>query len=216
MLRFLKEKRASDHSEGNAGLLSSGGALTAAILASACCWLPLALVGTGASAAGAAGYFETYRPYFLALTVAILGFGFYFVYVRKPRCAPGEGCALPNPKVQRLNKITLWAATAMVVVVAAFPSYGSLLLGGDGQGAAAQAVASAPDSIERTYIISGMTCESCTAHVRSTIEALPGVQAVEVSYSGGMARVVFEPQAADDSAVSEAIKSIGYTGHVSE
>jgi copper chaperone CopZ len=52
--------------------------------------------------------------------------------------------------------------------------------------------------------------------VRSTLEALPGVQAVEVSYSEGMARVVFEPQAADDTAVSEAIKSIGYTGHVSE
>jgi len=78
----------------SAGILSSMGAVVAAVLASACCWLPLALIGLGASTVGVAGFFEAYRSYFLAATVVLLGAGFYYVYLRKEKCAPGSGARM--------------------------------------------------------------------------------------------------------------------------
>ncbi len=49
-----------------AGLLAVGASVFSAILASACCWLPLLLVAFGTSAAGASAAFERVRPFFLA------------------------------------------------------------------------------------------------------------------------------------------------------
>lgn len=118
----------------NVGLWSAGGALLAAILSSACCWLPLALIAVGASAAGVAGFFAAYRVHLLIATAALLGTGFYYVYFRKPKCAPGDACAVPNPRLQRFNKIMLWIATAFVLIFAAFPNYVGYLLGGDTTG----------------------------------------------------------------------------------
>lgn len=119
--------------EHNVGMWSAGGALTAAVLSSACCWLPLALIGVGVSAAGVGGFFEAYRIHFLVVTALLLGTGFYFVYVRKPKCASCEACAVPNPKLQRFNKIMLWTATVFVLGFAAFPNYVGYVLGGFGR-----------------------------------------------------------------------------------
>ena len=58
-------------------LWATGGALTAAVLASACCWLPLLVLGTGLSVVGVAGFFEQYRPLLLAVTGLLLAGGFY-------------------------------------------------------------------------------------------------------------------------------------------
>ncbi len=114
-----------------AGLLSAAGAVMTALLSSACCWLPLALIAFGASAAGVASFFEAYRGILLVVTTLLLGSGFYYVYIRKPKCAPGDACAVPNPRLQRTNKVLLWVATVFVVVFAAFPDYIGALVGGD-------------------------------------------------------------------------------------
>ena len=65
------------------GLVTVGGSVLAALIASACCWLPLLLVTFGVSAAGVSAQFESVRPYFLALTAVLLGAGFYFSYFRR-------------------------------------------------------------------------------------------------------------------------------------
>lgn len=122
------ESKSRDNSQ-RAGLLSAGGALVTAVLSSACCWLPLAAVAAGGSVAGSARFFAAYRPAFLVGTLALLGGGFYLVYIRKPRCAPGEACATPSPRVLRMNKIVLWIATLLVVASALFPNYLPLLDG---------------------------------------------------------------------------------------
>ena len=190
----------------NVGLWSAGGALAAALLSSACCWLPLLLIGAGASAAGVAGFFEAYRAWFLGATGLLLGAGFYFVYIRKPRCAPGEACEVPNPKLQRMNRVMLWIATVFVAAFAAFPNYVGVLLGGGGTPAAAQTA-----GISRTYAIEGMTCEGCATHVREAIEKVPGVVAADVSYPERRARVTFSAgTGVDDGAVLAAIANVGY------
>jgi copper chaperone CopZ len=199
---------AADPSSSSRARLLSGGAVLGAIFASACCWLPLLLIGMGVSTVGVAGFFEAYRPYFLVATAGLLGTGFYFVYFRKPKCAPGEACAVPNPRLQRMNKVSLWLATVLVIAFGAFPSYVGALFGDDGSGMAA--ATRTPEDVSRTYVIDGMTCEGCAGHIRTAVAALPGVKAVEVSFAEGTATVVFDGDAADDEAVAEAVASVGY------
>ncbi len=199
-----------------AGLLSAAGAVLAALLASACCWLPLLLVGAGASVMGAAAFFETYRPLFLGATGLLLAGGFYLTYVRAPACAPGEVCASPNPRLRRLQRVSLWVATVLVVLFATFPSYvGALLGAGDEppEPAASVTPAAAPARAEtRVYTVTGMSCESCAARLQKKLAQIPGVRAATIAFDAGTATVVFEPGRADDDTVLRTIADAGFQG----
>ena len=63
---------------------ASAGSILSAFLASACCVGPLIFALLGLGGAGLLVKFEPYRPYFMAITFALLGTGFYFTY-RRPR-----------------------------------------------------------------------------------------------------------------------------------
>lgn len=193
-----------------AGLLATTGAVVSAILSSACCWLPLFLIGFGASAAGVAGFFDAYRPYLLGATALLLASGFYFVYLRKEKCGPGEACAVPNPRLQRLNKVMLWVATAVVVVFALFPKYVGYFLGSGNQ----QVLPAGPVSGEsRVFRIDGMTCEACAMTLREHIGRVHGVARVEVSFEARTARVFSAAQQTPTEAeLLTAIREAGYSG----
>ncbi len=202
-----QQGQSSPSQSSGVGRLATGGALVAAMLASACCWLPLLFIGAGASVVGVAGFFEAYRFYFLGTTGLLLGAGFYYVYLRKPKCAPGEACEVPDPRLQRVNKTVLWIATVAVIGLASFPNYVSYLVGGAGNDVAA--VESTLDS--RTYAVAGMTCEGCASSVGTAIETVPGVASARVSYPEKIARVFFQPgSVVEDSLVLGAIESVGY------
>lgn len=190
--------------------LSGIGALLAALFSSACCWLPLLLIGVGASSVGVAGFFEAYRPHFLAGAVILLGAGFYFVYLRKPRCGPDGSCEVPNVKLQRFNKIVIWLAAAAVAVFALFPNYVGYFFGSNEAQAEVQMTA-APG---REYRIEGMTCEGCAGLIRSQLVKTPGVLRAEVSYESKTARVFFIPgqTVPGDQIIVESIKRAGYRG----
>ena len=57
--------------------------------------------------------------------------------------------------------------------------------------------------------ITGMTCESCAAHVKATLENVPGVQSAEVSYAQGSARLVVEAGTPSDALIA-AVAGLGY------
>jgi copper chaperone len=63
-------------------------------------------------------------------------------------------------------------------------------------------------SATATYVVTGMTCGHCVAAVTKEIEALPGVEQVEVSLDAG--RAVVTGDVADD-AVQAAVEEAGYT-----
>ncbi len=199
----------SDHSR-KAGVWATGAAVVAAVLSAACCWLPLLLIGVGASTVGVAGFFETYRLYFLVGAGLLLATGFYFVFFRKERCEPGSACAIPKPRLRRFNKVTLWIATGFVLVFALFPNYVSFLIGGGG-GKPSSVVLSGES---RLYRIEGMTCEGCAANIGVRLSKVPGVGRAEVSYAEKSARVYFEKSATlpSDDAVLNAIRDAGYRG----
>jgi mercuric ion transport protein len=95
--------------------LAAGG-VAAAILASSCCVLPLALVTLGVSGAWIGNFtaLEPYKPIFIAIAAIFIGLGFWQVYLRpKPKCADGSYCARPQSAL--ITQIALWLAAALVI-----------------------------------------------------------------------------------------------------
>lgn len=185
------------------GLLASGGALVAAVLASACCWLPLVAIGFGASSAGLGAVFEAWRVPLLVLTAGALASSFWLVY-RKPRCAPGQSCEVPNPRLRRFNRGMLWITTALVAAFALFPEY----VGAFSQAEQEAASTSTQTTVVR-YQIEGMTCAGCEGIAQQAIEALPGVASAAVSYRKRSAEVTWSDEP-DHAALATAVSELGY------
>lgn len=181
---------------------TSLGAVAAAALSSACCWLPMLAIALGFSSAGVGAFFEAWRLPFVLLSVVMLGAGFYLAY-RRPRCGPGEACETPNPRLRRMNRGALWLTSLLVVAFAFFPEYvGAFHEPGEGE--------TTPAQTGVRYRIDGMTCRGCEAHVREAVGALPGVQSVSASYAQGLADVVWDAPP-DHDAVGRALTPHGYT-----
>lgn len=106
-------------------------AIVSAFAASLCCIGPLLFAVLGIGGAGLLVKFEPYRPYFTALTLALLGTGFYFTY-RKPKPAAvavsADDCGCELPRTNRFGKVMLWISTVLVILFLAFPSLLALVL----------------------------------------------------------------------------------------
>jgi mercuric ion transport protein len=109
--------------------LTAIGGILGAIAASSCCVLPLLFVSVGVSGAwiGNLTALAPYQPYFVALTVAVLGYGFYSVYWRPQQACSDGKCERPLPS--RAVKLGLWLGTVLVAVALIFPRIALLLAG---------------------------------------------------------------------------------------
>ena len=110
----IPEITTSIGAKGRTGLFAAGG-LTGAILASACCVLPLLFVSLGISGAwiGQLTALSPYQPYFLGAALALLGAGFWQAYRRKPEvCLPGSLCA--KQQSGAVTKSFLWIGAVFV------------------------------------------------------------------------------------------------------
>lgn len=88
-----------------------------ALLASACCIVPLALVTLGISGAwiGNLTALEPYKPLTSGIAILFIAAGFWHVYFRaKPACEEGSYCAKPQSSL--ITKTALWAATVLVLL----------------------------------------------------------------------------------------------------
>ncbi len=175
------------------------GTILSAIMASACCWLPLLLLAVGVSGAGIAATLETYRPLFMIVTFGFLGAAFYFTYRQKKSaaetghdCCPTERtvaddcCAPPGKRLfnmMALNKVMLWGVTVLAVAFLFFPSYVGLFLG------TADDATLSENMNQAVFKIEGMTCEGCAAILAEAIKTTPRVRAVKVDYEAGEAVV---------------------------
>ena len=193
-------------SRARGGLLSAVGAVVAAVLSSACCWIPLLLVGLGVSATRVAGVFARYRPALLVGAGVLLAAGFYSVYRRQPECS-ADACSVARPRLRRFNKVMLWIATPLVVIFAAFPTYVSALAGD----APKTTEATSQQLPSRTFTVAGMTCSGCASHVKASLAQIRGVRRVAVSYARKTARIWFERgNRPSDGAIVAAVKKLGY------
>lgn len=106
----------------NTKVLLGVGTLVTAVGASLCCIVPVAVVLLGVGSAALGAQLEPVRPFFLGLTLLLVGIAFYQVYKpNKGYCEPGQSCAIPE--AQRRQRIIVWLAAILAAVVAAFPYY---------------------------------------------------------------------------------------------
>lgn len=107
-------------------LFATGGAL-AALAASTCCVLPLALgaLGIGGTFASSLGVFAPYQTAFRIAAIALLGAGFWFVYARRPVVAVGAACA-PSRAAGWAEPV-LWTGALVLATVLSEPVWGRLL-----------------------------------------------------------------------------------------
>ncbi len=62
--------------------------------------------------------------------------------------------------------------------------------------------------------ISGMHCASCATLITRGLAKVPGVKSANVNYAAGRALVEYDEAAADESAITAKVKSLGYTASV--
>ncbi len=120
-------RQATDPSATAMRLTAIGGIL-GAIAASSCCIAPLVLFSVGVSGAwiGNLTALAPYQPYFIAATLACLGYGYWLVYRRNKIACAEAACArrLPN----HIVKAVLVLATILVAGAIAFDVFAPLLL----------------------------------------------------------------------------------------
>jgi mercuric ion transport protein len=109
--------------------LTAIGGILGALAASACCIAPLVLFSLGVSGAwiGNLTALAPYQPYFIVVTLACLGYGYWLVYRRgNVACVEGAACARPLPN--HIVKAGLILATILVAGAIAFDLFAPLLL----------------------------------------------------------------------------------------
>ena len=129
MAMTIKEKDPGTSTRCRQAFTAVGG-LVGAVAASSCCILPLLLFSLGVSGAwiGNLTRLAPYQPYFIAIAVASVGYGYWLVYrSSKIACADGVTCGRPLPN--RLVKTGLVLATALVVAAVGFDVLATVLLG---------------------------------------------------------------------------------------
>lgn len=186
---------------------TSVGSVASAAASSACCWLPLLMIATGFSVAGASAFFEKLRPFFLVVAVALLGIGFYFNYrPQRVACSPDGSCPPANSRLLRWNRGLLWTSALLVAAFAFFPSYVGRVIG---------ASAMSAEEVQSQVLvlgIEGMTCTGCEAAVEAALLELPEVVAAEVSYNESQGIVHLASGAsATEMALRTAVGKAGYT-----
>lgn len=190
------------------GLLAAAGSVLSAVIASACCWLPLLLVALGVSVAGVSAAFEKVRPLFLTVSIILLAAGFYFVYVRREAQANKRWRGRPARENKRLNRTILWVAAAVVLAFAFFPKYAGFVLG---KTASRDVQGNASGSRVVTLAIEGMTCEACAITIQKTLAAVPGVGNASVVFADREAHIILDRSSpASNKALIQAIAKAGY------
>ncbi len=203
-----EDSKTSHNLTDRAGLAAAGGSVVSAMVASACCWLPLLLIALGLSAGGVSSWFAQWRPLFLVVAAVLLCAGFYIIYLRKSACEPSSACAVPNPKLRRFNRVMFWVATVAVLGFSFFPNYAGYLIGGTATSDSSTGDANVANV---TFHVQGMTCEACATHIQRELMKVPGVKNASVSYSESQATVNTDASSppSRDSLV-EAVERAGY------
>jgi copper chaperone CopZ len=185
-------------------LLSAG--LLTAIASSLCCITPvLAIVAGSRGLASTFSWLDPFRPYFIGMTVLVLGFAWY----QKLKSTKEIDCnceTIENPNFMQ-TKSFLGIITVTTVLLLSFPSYAHIFF----PKAKSITIVTPNSNIQKAeFTIKGMTCSGCEHHVKTEISKLKGIVEVVVSYEKGNAIVKFDSKQTSISEIEKAINSTGY------
>jgi mercuric transport protein len=203
----------SDHDYSNWSL---GAALGAAVAASACCAIPLALVSLGIGGAwiGSLTALAPYRWLFVGLAIAALAYAGYneWQFSRRPDC----DCQTIFSSRARRSLLGVGALAVLVLVASPWllgvsPSSATqqahAAAAGSGQGGAS----ATPTSFRQVVLeVEGMTCAACPRAVKTALEGVDGVYSVEATYKPPKAVVRFDPNAVSVKDLTRATENAGF------
>ena len=61
-----------------------------------------------------------------------------------------------------------------------------------------------------TFTIDGMQCDGCATTIKTLIERQPGVRMATLSFADRQARILYDPQAIDETRLVAAIEKPGF------
>jgi copper chaperone CopZ len=183
-----------------------GAGLLTAIAASLCCITPvLALVAGVSGLASTFSWLEPFRPYFIGLTILVLGFAWY----QKLKAKKQTDCNCETddkPKFIQSKKF-LGIVTVFAALMLAFPWYANIFYPNKEK----QVIVVDKSNIQSVdFSISGMTCEDCERPINNQINQLSGIIKSTVSYKNGSATVKFDNSKTSIDKIEKAINSTGY------
>ena len=195
---------------------SLGAGLGAAVAASACCTIPLALVSLGIGGAwiGSLTALAPYRWIFVTLALGALAYAGYNEWrlSRRPDC----DCETAFSSTTRRSLLGVGALAVLALVVSPW------LLGVSPSSATQQAQAAAtssqqteasatPASFQQVVLtVDGMTCAACPKTVKTALEGVEGVYSAEATFEPPEAVVRFDPDKVTVEELTRATKNAGY------
>ncbi len=179
------------------------GVLTA-LSASMCCITPvLAMTSGTTSLATSMHWAEPLRPYFIGLSIFVLG----FAWINAFRSKAADECGCEEKPRFLQSKTFLIIVTVVSGLLITFPSYSAYLLNENPE---------TSDSDQQEYSkielpVKGMTCASCEMHIESSLKKISGVHSVKASYSEGNAKIEYDPAKVNRDRLVTAINETGYS-----
>ncbi|MCK6559712.1 cation transporter [candidate division KSB1 bacterium] len=177
-----------------------------AVVASLCCIGPAVLAIAGAGSLSAFSAFETYRPYFIGVTVLLLGSAFYLTYrKREVKCEDGS-CKIQG--AGKWNKLGVWSAAIIAVLAISYPYLA----------AKPSATTNAAFTPKATVVleVKGMTCAACASHIQTALSEVKGVPRARVEYETGKGVVEYDPALVQPEALIKRVDEAGYKATVAQ
>lgn len=184
-----------------------GAGFMTAIAASLCCISPvLALVAGTSGLASTFSWLEPARPYFIGLTILVLGFAWY--QKLKPKKQIDCNCETDEKPKFTQSKMFLGIVTAFAIVMLAFPYYAHIFY----PKVEKQVIVVDKSNVQTVeFSISGMTCASCEEHVNHEVNKLSGILKSTASYENENAIVEFDNSKTNIAEIEKAINGTGYS-----
>ncbi len=187
------------------GLSAAGGAILAALAASACCVGPLLLALVGLGGASLLGRIASLRPYLMALTVVLLGTGFLLAYRRRAPAAASPDCACERPRITLSGRVALWFATVAAAGLFVAPYVVAAWAGHSRSGPVETA-----GMATTTLVVPSMSCASCAPAISNALAKVEGVRQVSIHLERRTVTVGYVPGRASPEALISAVKRAGY------
>lgn len=184
-----------------------GAGFLTAFAASLCCITPvLALVAGTSGLASTFSWLEPARPYFIGLTVLVLGFAWH--QKLKPKKEIDCNCETDEKPKFIQSKKFLGIVTAFAIVMLAFPYYAHIFY----PKIEKQVMVVEKSNVQTIeFMISGMTCTGCAEHVNHEVNKLSGIIKLTASYENGNAIVEFDNSKTNIAEIETAINRTGYS-----
>ncbi len=177
-----------------------------AVLASACCGLPLLLLAVGLGGLGLGSFLGTYHWYFTGAGILLLA-GAWFIFLKEKARLRAVGHEIRHA---RMTPVLLAVATAAVLGFGGLNVKSALGLGSKARDVRNASSGSNGELAQVVLPVEGMTCVTCEWGIEEALGKLDGVVEAKASSSEHKVLVRYVPRKVSFEQMIEAVDSTGY------